>query len=406
MSKQRGKIKARAEPMSRSNQTKSVNSNTGLLVYDNLDAILSLGYTRLIDNPEVQAGVNKIANLISTITIHLMENSNNGDIRIKNQLSRIMDIYPNMYMTRSTFISSIVRFLLLEGDGNAFYYVNTKDGLIDGIYPIRPGLATCVQDGMFGYKIMLNGKLYDPTEIGHVVINPDIDCPWKGTGYRASLRNVVDTLSQAQSTKKEFMSSKWKPSIIVKADAMVDEFSTSEGREKLLDKYISTQKAGQPWIIPADGFEVTTVKPLSLTDLAISDSVKLDKASVASILDVPPFVLGIGTFNKEEWNNWINTRIKYICTCIEQSFTRLILINPNWYFKFNIRSLYSWDLQTLSTVGCDLMTRGILTRNEVRDSIGYSPMDGLDELVILENYIPVGMIGNQKKLIQGGDENG
>lgn len=406
MSKKRGKIKARAEPMARSNQTKVVNSNTGLLVYDNLDAILSLGYTRLIDNPEVQAGVNKIANLISTITIHLMENSNNGDIRIKNQLSRIMDIYPNMYMTRSTFISSIVRFLLLEGDGNAFYYVNTKDGLIDGIYPIQPGLATCVQDGMFGYKIMLNGKLYDPTEIGHVVINPDMHCPWKGTGYRASLRNVVDTLSQAQSTKKEFMSSKWKPSIIVKADAMVDEFSTQEGRDKLLDKYISTQNAGQPWIIPADGFEVTTVKPLSLTDLAISDSVKLDKASVASILDVPPFVLGIGTFNKEEWNNWINTRIKYICTCIEQSFTRLILINPNWYFKFNIRSLYSWDLQTLSTVGCDLYTRGIFTGNEVRDSLGYSPKDGLDELVILENYIPQGMIGNQKKLKTGGEDDG
>ena len=32
-------------------------------------------------------------------------------------------------------------------------------------------------------------------------------------------------------------------------------------------------------------------------------------------------------------------------------------------------------------------------------------LEGLDELRILENYIPSDMIGAQKKLIQGGSEN-
>ena len=37
---------------------------------------------------------------------------------------------------------------------------------------------------------------------------------------------------------------------------------------------------------------------------------------------------------------------------------------------------------------------------ELADKIGMSPLEGLDKPRILENFIPVDMIGKQKKLIQ------
>ena len=51
------------------------------------------------------------------------------------------------------------------------------------------------------------------------------------------------------------------------------------------------------------------IRPLSLADLALSDLVQLDKKTVASILGVPPFVLGVGTYSADEWNNFISTTI-------------------------------------------------------------------------------------------------
>ena len=155
-------------------------------------------------------------------------------------------------------------------------------------------------------------------------------------------------------------------------------------------------------MIPADMFDVVSVKPLSLNDLALTDGVTLDKKTVAAILDVPPFLVGAGEYKEAEWNNFINTRIRPLCNALEQEMTRKILISTERYFKFNVRSLYSYDIEKLSNVGCNLYTRGIMTGNEVRDWTGQSPKEGLDELIILENYIPQGMIGDQKKLEQKG----
>ena len=205
-------------------------------------------------------------------------------------------------------------------------------------------------------------------------------------------------------TKNGFMSSKWKPSVIVKVDSMTDEFSSKEGRQKLLEQYVKASDAGEPWLIPAEQFEIETVKPLSLADLAISDSVEIDKRTVASIIGVPPFVLGVGDYNQTAWNAFISNTVRVIAEEIEQELTKKLILNPKWYFKFNILSLMDWDVETIANVFGSLSDRGFVTGNEVRDRIGMSPAAGLDEFRILENYLPYDMSGKQKKLVQPDEE--
>lgn len=378
-------------------------SNVAFLLGDSVSDCLGVsGYTTLSKNPEIATAVDRIAKMVASMTIHLMENRPSGDVRIKNELSKKIDIYPNRNMTRTAFIHFIVKTLLLEG--NAVVVPETRDGILVNLWPLPSSGVSFIPIGTMDYMVQSGDKTYRPDEVLHFVSNPDSNYPWKGAGYRVSLADVANNLKQAAATEKAFMSSKWKPSIIVKVDGLTDEFASPAGRKKLLDSYINTNEAGEPWLIPADQFSVEQVRPLSLSDLAISDMVQLDKRTVAAILGVPAFVLGVGDFTKDAWNNFISTTIMPLAKSMEQEMTRKLLINPDWYFRFNSRSLYAYDLRDLADIGANQYIRGLMTGNEVRDWINLPPKDGLDELVILENFIPVEKIGDQKKLMQGGEE--
>ena len=395
--RKRSRPQARAEPQKR--------SAAWLCSPDAFETLTCQGYTSLAHNPEIAAGVDTIARLIGSMTIQLMENQPDGDVRVKNELSRKIDIDPNSYTTREQFIHWIVRTLYLEGNGNAVVWPNTRAGIIRDLNPIPPAFASFIPDG-WGYKVVIDGKEYSPDKVLHFVLNPSSYYPWMGAGYRVSLADVANNLKQAATTQKGFMSSKWKPSIIVKVDALADEFAGPDGRKKLLDDYVTTGEAGEPWLIPADQFSVEQVRPLTLSDLALDAMVTLDKRTVASVLGIPPFVLGVGDFNRDQWNNFVNTTIMPLARSIEQEMTKKLLLNPNWFFRFNSWSLYSYSITELVSAGAEMVDRIALRRNEWRSWLNLPPDPEMNDLLALENYIPSDRLGDQGKLVQGGESNG
>ena len=363
------------------------------------------GYTSLDRNPEILTACRRIAELIGSMTIHLMANTERGDVRVVNELSRVIDIDPMPTMTRSMWMQSIVMTMLLYGRGNAVVVPHTHLGYLESLEPIAASRVQLLPMGgsYRDYQVWIDGVAKKPGNLLHFVYNPDKYYLWKGAGVTVSLMDVANNLKQAAATKKAFMGSEYKPSIIVKVDALTEEFSSPAGRQKLIDSYIKPQTPGQPWIIPAEQFSVEQVKPLTLADLAISDSVEIDKRTVAAVLGVPAFLLGVGGYDRAAWNSFVQNTIRPLAVSIAQEMTKKLILSPKMYLRFNVRSLMDFDLNSLYAVYGGLSDKGIVTGNEVRDIMGMPPREGLDELRILENFIPADMIGQQSKLIQEGE---
>ena len=398
MNEKRGPLKRLGEAFGRKRSSESV-SSLGLWLRDG--EICCAGYTKLSDNPEIQTGCLRIAELIGSMTIHLMKNTPEGDVRLNNELSKMIDVTPCGTMTRTHWMTGIVMNLLLYGKGNAIVMPHTREGLLESLEPIASNRVQFMPEpsSFTRYSVLIDGVRHDPAELIHIAYNPDEMYLWKGKGLTVTLKDIADNLKQAQKTINAFMSSQWKPSVIVKVDGLTPEFADPQGRDKLLQSYIKPPYEGAPWIIPSEAFSVEQIRPLTLGDLAVSDSVTIDKKTVASVLGVPAWLLGVGEFKRDEWNNFVQTRLRAIALCVQQELTRALIISPDWYLRLNYWSLMDYDLKSTSDILLAGADRGYVNGDEWRDRMNLTPA-GLKEYKVLENYIPADMSGKQKKLVQ------
>lgn len=375
----------------------------GIVTQTYWDLLFAGGYVPLYSCPEVSMCVDAIADLVSNMTLRLMRNTDTGDVRVVNGLSRAIDIMPNAYQNRKAFVYNIVSTLLTVGNGNCVVMPKfDADGNLLSLVPARPSsvMFDDLPDG--GYKIRVGQTVYSPDEVLHFAINPDPERPWIGRGRSVSLSSIVDCINQANATKTALQKSP-APSIVMKVDGLTEDLSTRDGRQKMIDRFVDSNDKGVPWIIPAETMELQQIKPLTVSDLAIKENLELDIKRIAGIYRVPAFMVGVGDFNRDEYDNFITTTVMSIAQVIEQELTRKLLYSPDYHITFNPRSLHSYSITELVSAGKELVDRMAMRRNEWRDWLGLSPDEDMEELLALENYIPADRLGDQKKLKGEGD---
>lgn len=363
--------------------------------------ILCSGYRPVMECPTIRRCVDVYAHLIASMTIRIMRNGEKGDERIKDGLSRVIDINPMPHMTRVNWLTLLTRTMLTRG--NAFVLPVYRAGFLEELKILPPGETSIIQIDEADYRVQYRGINYTPDAILNFVFEPDENSPYIGKGWSAHLSDVVKSITATNAAKLSVQSSPF-PTLVVKVDGYNEEMKTPEGRDALADKYIVSKQSGKPWMLQADLFDVQQVKPLSLTDLAIKDSVELDLKSAAALTGIPAFELGVGSYNADEHRKFVATSVMYIAQIIQQTLTDGLLYAPDRYISLNHMSLMAYNMADLVNAGKEMVDRNALTRNEWRGWIGLSPDERMEQMLALENYIPVEMLGQQKKL-KGGGEN-
>lgn len=391
------KHKKRSRPTSR-DPTMQQKRSVALCSQEAWTVLCSDGYKPLTECSEIKMCINAYARAVATMTIHLMQNVKNGDVRVKNALSRKVDINPAPHMGRTNLMYMIVRQMMERG--NAIVYPEYKNGYLEWLRPLKPSRLQIV-DEEDTYHVLYNGKTLYPDEVLNFVYNPDPEKPWRGRGVTVDAGDMVKALRQAGSTRQALLESP-APAVIVKVTDLAADFKSGDAQEKLAAKYAKNAKDGMPWFIPGEAMDVTTVKPLSLNDLAIKDNLELDKRGVAAMIGTPAFMVGVGAYNDVEYKNFVSAKLPFVAEIVAQEMTRQLLISPDLYFRLNKRSLMAYSIADLTTLGREMVDRQALRRNEWRDMLDMPPDDEMDELIALENFIPASMLGDQKKLIQKG----
>ncbi len=363
-------------------------------------------YTSLDKRPEIITAIESIGNLVSNMTIKQWENTNKGDRRVKDGLSRLVDIEPYKNMNRITWVKWLVTNLILYGEAFALPVMSRDGYLIEGLQPIDYNRVSVVMKST-SYEVIIDKlsnkpKRFAADEILHFVLNPDPNNPFVGTGYKIPLRDVLKTLKLASDTKASFMQSGLMPSLIIAADSLFNNEEEEDGKrptDRVIKDYKRSAERGEPWVIPDELLKVHEIKPLTLSDIALNDNIEADKREVAAVLGIPSYLLGVGKYDRDEFNNFVSTKISNIAKTIEQELTKKLLISDYRYFKFDTNSLMDYSFSEKGSVYASLADKGIITPNEARDKLGFSwGGEELDKFRILENYIPVEDIGNQKKL--------
>lgn len=393
---QKIKAKIRSEP--------EKEQTVKMMSFSEFKEACATGYTPLNKHPDVKVCVKRIAELISSMTIYQMQNKEIGNIRLSDGLSRKVDIDPSPYLTRKTLIYKCVEELLFTG--NSFLLpVYSREGFLSELKPIDRGQAQFMPITEGGYSVKIGNVAFSSDEIINFVNNPSLSEPWKGQSYKVYLNDVLRNLKQSNQIKSDFYTKHYRPGLIFFFQGDSDIFDDEDKREETFNKWLKT-KPGTPYMLPEGLIDIKTFQNMSLKDMAINESVAIDKKFIAALIGVPAFFLGVGKYDEKEYNNFIDTTIRPITEILQQELTKKLLIANDRFFRFNINGLKAFDMDNRLDSLYRGKALGVFNGDEVRVAAGYEPtgIKEMQEYTLLENYIKVQDTGKQKKLTQEGGE--
>ncbi len=246
--------------------------------------------------------INLIASGIASIPMDVK----NEDLTINSQLTELL-AHPNKEQGRSSFITSVVSYLLLTG--NAFIYSDR-----DQLYCLRSDRVKIVfneaKTAVKSYIYEVDGVRIpvDLDDILHIkFFNPTDD--WFGFAPLRSAMYAIDQYNEMSKHNLSILQNGGRPSgcLILKDCKYLDDATREEMRQNLSEIYSGSKNAGRIMLLEG-GYEWQEMG-LSPKDLDFAEAQNMIAREIVQAFGVPPILVGIR--GDASFNNYREARAHF-----------------------------------------------------------------------------------------------
>lgn len=348
--------------------------------------------------------VKVISESVAMLPINLYEVNGEAARRLTaadNQLAAVLSSAPDGRMTRFTFLTCIVRAMLLRG--NAYAYIKRGGGKteLQLIHPDRVTLRKEKDDNDMPYLLYeVKGfdRMLDASELLHFVNFSDDGL--KGESVLEHARRTLDIAHNADDQAESYYSGNGLPSGVLSITGARLSKEQREQNYKVWEERMSNNPGG---VVILEGNQTYTPINISAADRQLLEVRQFEVADICRFFGCSPvkaFDLSHSSYSTVEAMQleFLTDSLQPLLTNIELELHRKLFYGADfnrYMVKFNTSELLRADKSSQASYYAQLVQLGLLTPNEARIEMNLPPMRGGNVLYMQGAMMPVENLNNQ-----------
>ena len=358
----------------------------------------SLAY---IHHATVKAAFDCIADSIADVTAGFYDVKPDGELSDKPTKNVLAQIF--RYISPSSSPRDFMRETAhnLFEDGNAYWFFDLKSGHVHNLRPDRVWIATNKDGNVVGYAYKISNDhvaTFDPEVVIHHKLYNPLDDHY-GLSLLSGLAMTIESDFYARSWNRQFFKNSARPDVVLTIKGKLSDKLYDRLREAWRKKFSARRgNAHDIAVLEGDG-DVKILNPTQ-KELDFISGLGLNREDILGGLRVPASVLGLpganyATAREATATFWLSNIIPRVESIWDKFNSSDLAMAANVRAKIDLTS--SRQIMTVlfykMSSYTSVLERGVVTRNEIRKTVGLPPVEGGDVPLVMSNLIPADMLG-------------
>lgn len=381
----------RDNPTTTPNYEQTLYSSLGLPFFE--------GYSqrRAMNLSAVYRCVELISDNVAMLPIRVREDN----VVVKNHpLYNVLNNRDNL-LNKYNLMKLLIQSVLLRGNG--FAYINrNSDGSVKSLRFVESGDVTIhydkVKRELYYFIPSISNKKIEPINVIHLLKNS-----YDGINGISVITYADDCLSvskAAETSAKGYYDSGCNLSGVLSVQGQLN----GTQRQDIIQNWKTAYSSNGGGVAVLQGNMSYTPIQVSAKESQLIEAREYNTKDIARFFGVNPALLGESTggayANLQDLQQAfvLHTLMPYI-VMVEQEFSRKLLkgTEQNFHIDLNENFLLRADKSATANYYTAMVNNGLITRNEARNEIGYSEVEGGDTLTIAFSNVSTNTIGETNK---------